>query len=131
MLAHSKDQNGWHELPSDFSHLQFAFDFNLCLKKTVVWPDHSFIFMEGSSILSFSQQKGLLCPQHNFLKYIKRFKFGYKKLPLDDTLLKHLPFHKPFCSLPFHMSFSTSPDKIAQSKFQLKCLMVFTLSSNC
>ena len=66
-----------------------------------------------------------------FLKYIKRFKFRYLKLPLDDTLLKHLPFQKPFCSLPFHMSFSTSPDKIAQSKFQLKCLMVFTLSSNC
>ena len=66
-----------------------------------------------------------------FLKYIKRFKFRYLKLPLDGTLLKHLPFQKPFCSLPFHMPFSTSPDKIAQSKFQLKCLMVFTLSSNC
>lgn len=88
-------------------------------------------FLIAHSPLLFLQEENLISLQHALLKYIKRFKFRYPRLPLDDTLLKHLPFHEPFCSLPFHVSFSTSPGKIAQSKFQLKCLMVFTLSSNC
>lgn len=108
----------------------FFFNFNHCFKK-IHWPFPILYFYGRQRSLLIFSVKSMLSLPHTLFKPIKRVKCRYLMLPPEDTLLKHLPFHEPFCSSPFRSAFSTSPDKIAQSKFQLKCLMVFMLSSNC
>lgn len=100
-----------HLVFTSFNTFQL-FWFQLCIKFCV--KIFTYYICISTQILMVEEYT---LPSTNALYCIAVFKFRYLRFPLDNKLLKHLPFHKPFCSLPFHMSFLLHQAKLPNLNF--------------